>query len=83
MLLPCFIDWPHVESDRNAWTEWAKESIMSDVKEIAVEDVKPVVVGKRVTKRPPPVIIKMVNDRASHFYFRRVLSLLHSLGKYR
>jgi hypothetical protein len=57
---------------------------MSDVKEIAVEDVKPVVVGKVVmVKRPSPGTIQMMNTRASHFYFRRVLKTLRSLGKYR
>jgi hypothetical protein len=57
---------------------------MADVKEIDVPDVKPVVVVTRVTKRPSTTTaIKMVNSRASHFYFKRAFNLLRSLGKYR
>jgi hypothetical protein len=58
---------------------------MSDVKEINVEDVNPVAVGTVVKpKSPPPsLVIKMVNTRASHFYFKRTLGILRALGKYR
>jgi hypothetical protein len=53
---------------------------MSDVKEVAVEQVNPVAVGVRKIVRSP-FTIQMVNDRASHFYFKRVLSILRALGK--
>jgi len=56
---------------------------MSDVTEVKVEEVKPVAVATRVVRRPPTEVIQMVNNRASHFYFKRVLSILRSLGKMR
>jgi hypothetical protein len=55
---------------------------MSDVKEVAVQQVNPVAVGTKKVIRPS-LTIKMVNDRASHFYFKRTLAILRSIGKYR
>jgi hypothetical protein len=55
---------------------------MSDVKEIEVEQVNPVAVGTKKVIRSPRSL-KMVNDRASHFYFKRTLAILRSIGKYR
>lgn len=55
---------------------------MSDVEEVEVQEAVPVAVGVRKIA-PPSLTIKMVNDRASHFYFKRTLALLRSLGKRR
>jgi hypothetical protein len=55
---------------------------MADVKTVAAPQYNPVAVGTRKIQRPP-VQVRMINDRASHFYFRRTLSILRSLGKYR
>jgi hypothetical protein len=55
---------------------------MSDVQEVEVQEVKPVAVAVRKVA-PPSLTIRMVNDRASHFYFKRTLAILRSIGKYR
>jgi hypothetical protein len=52
---------------------------MSDVKTVEVEQVNPVAVGTK--KIIGPTVKKMVHDRASHFYFKRVLGILRALGK--
>jgi hypothetical protein len=56
---------------------------MPDVKTIEPPVYNPVSSVVRTVKAPPQVQIRMVNDRASHFYFKRVLSQLRALGKYR
>jgi hypothetical protein len=43
----------------------------------------PVAVGVQKTLRPSSLVLPMVNDRASHFYFKRVFQMLRALGQYR
>lgn len=60
----------------------SQEPTMTDVKLITAPKFVPVSVGTKV-KPPPQVQIKMINDRASHYYFRRIHKILRSLGKMR
>jgi hypothetical protein len=56
---------------------------MSNVQEVPAPVFNPVASVVRTVKAPPQVQIRMVNDRASHFYFKRILGQLKALGKYR
>jgi len=43
----------------------------------------PVAVGTVKVKKAPSLVLPMVNNRASHFYFRRTFQILRSMGKMR
>lgn len=65
------------------------KEVESGVVEEMVKGPAPVAVGTRVPQQLRDRLrarlggVSMVNDRASHFYFRRVSKILKSLGKYR
>ena len=75
-------------SDTSVETHMAPHPVTGEMVPMAgpppvAEAPSPVAVGVVKVKQAPSLVLPMVNTRASHFYFKRVFSLLRSMGKFR